>query len=240
MAGDRSAALMCILNVFLQTVDSSQIHGFIHSYLQPGWHYRVTEKMTINRYFHISTVRRTIFLWARKVSRDVRYFSSEQFINVNVFLYLLNHDQNRLGWNDEMRKLLLILVEIIERGTCIVWMWQTGNFNNQLRHKIIDSSWLIISTDPRFLAVVVPVSSLSYRTISNAKAAIVVTWVTPLVCVLPAWWAHNLHSYQTRKDLPISTKHNIHFNFSSYSYACPSIRFNSTYIMLLYSKKRYA
>ena len=188
----------------------------------------------------VSTVRRTIFLWARKVSRDVRYFSSEQFINVNVFLYLLNHDQNRLGWNDEMRKLLLILVEIIERGTCIVWMWQTGNFNNQLRHKIIDSSWLIISTDPRFLAVVVPVSSLSYRTISNAKAAIVVTWVTPLVCVLPAWWAHNLHSYQTRKDLPISTKHNIHFNFSSYSYAYPSIRFNSTYIKLLYSKKRYA
>ena len=75
-----------------------------------------------------------------------------------------------------------------------------------------------------------PVSSLSYRTISNAKAAIVVTWVTPLVCVLPAWWAHNLHSYQTRRDLPISTKHNIHFNFSSYSYAYPSIRFNHVII----------
>ena len=61
-------------------------------------------------------------------------------------MYLLNHNQNRLNWNDKMRKLLLIFVEIIERGTCIVWMWQTGNFNNQLRHKIIDSSWLIIST----------------------------------------------------------------------------------------------
>ena len=61
-------------------------------------------------------------------------------------MYLLNHNQNRLDWNDKMRKLLLIFVEIIERGTCIVWMWQTGNFNNQLRHKIIDSSWLIIST----------------------------------------------------------------------------------------------
>ena len=137
-------------------------------------------------------------------------------------MYLLNHNQNRLDWNDEMRKLLLIFVEIIERGTCIVWMWQTGNFNNQLRHKIIDSSWLIISTDPRFLAVVVPVSSLSYRTISNAKAAIVLTWVTPLVCVLPAWWAHNLHSYQTRKQQPTR------FNFSFYALILSLIRFSTS------------
>ena len=49
------------------------------------------------------------------------FFSSEQSINVcSCVMYLLNHNQNRLDWNDEMRKLLLIFVEIIERGTCIV------------------------------------------------------------------------------------------------------------------------
>ena len=127
----------------LQTVDSSQVHGY--SFVSPpGWHYRVTETMTINRYSYSQT--KNIFMGKESLKRR-SFFSSEQSINVcSCVMYLLNHNQNRLDWNDERRKLLLIFVEIIKRGTCIVWMWQTGNFNNQLRHKIIDSSWLIIST----------------------------------------------------------------------------------------------
>ena len=51
----------------------------------------------------------------------------------------------------------------------------------------------------RFLAVVVPVSSLAYRTITNAKLAICLTWLTPMVAVTPVWWAHNLLHLQSRE-----------------------------------------
>ena len=51
----------------------------------------------------------------------------------------------------------------------------------------------------RFLAVVVPVSSLGYRTITNAKLAIFLTWLTPMAAGTPVWWAHNLLSLQTRE-----------------------------------------
>ena len=56
----------------------------------------------------------------------------------------------------------------------------------------------------RFMAVVFPVTSLTYRTISNAKIAIAVTWVTPSLLVVPVWYAHNLHTVETR-ELPPST-----------------------------------
>ena len=52
----------------------------------------------------------------------------------------------------------------------------------------------------RFLAVVVPVSSLGYRTITNAKLAICLTWLTPMVMVTPVWWAHNLLHLQSRES----------------------------------------
>ena len=52
----------------------------------------------------------------------------------------------------------------------------------------------------RFLAVVVPVSSLGYRTITNAKLAICLTWLTPMVTVTPVWWAHNLLHLQSRES----------------------------------------
>ena len=51
----------------------------------------------------------------------------------------------------------------------------------------------------RFLAVVVPVSSLGYRTITNAKLAICLTWLTPMLSVTPVWWAHNLLHLQSRE-----------------------------------------
>ena len=51
----------------------------------------------------------------------------------------------------------------------------------------------------RFLAVVVPVSSLGYRTITNAKLAISLTWLTPMLAVTPVWWAHNLLDFQSRE-----------------------------------------
>ena len=51
----------------------------------------------------------------------------------------------------------------------------------------------------RFLAVVVPVSSLGYRTITNAKLAISLTWLTPMLSVTPVWWAHNLLHLQSRE-----------------------------------------
>ena len=52
----------------------------------------------------------------------------------------------------------------------------------------------------RFLAVVVPVSSLGYRKITNAKLAICLTWLTPMVTVTPVWWAHNLLHLQSRES----------------------------------------
>ena len=49
------------------------------------------------------------------------------------------------------------------------------------------------------MAVVLPVSSLGYRTITNAKIAIALTWVTPVVLVVPVWHAHNLLTIETRE-----------------------------------------
>ena len=51
----------------------------------------------------------------------------------------------------------------------------------------------------RFMAVVFPVSSLAYRTITNAKIAIALTWVTPLLLVVPVWYAHNLLTVENRE-----------------------------------------
>lgn len=98
---------------------------------------------------------------------------------------------------------------------------------------------LVLMAGDRFLAVVVPVSSLSYRTISNAKAAIVVTWVTPLVCVLPAWWAHNLHSYQTHTyccfDKENYSFEAFHISFFITSFAIPTFFITVMYIVMLIS-----
>ena len=60
---------------------------------------------------------------------------------------------------------------------------------------------LVLMAADRFMAVVFPVTSLSYRTIRNAKIAIAVTWVTPSLVVIPVWYAHNLHSVETRELL---------------------------------------
>ena len=54
------------------------------------------------------------------------------------------------------------------------------------------------------MAVVFPVTSLSYRTITNAKIAIAVTWVTPSILVIPVWYAHNLHAVEKRELLSLS------------------------------------
>ena len=43
----------------------------------------------------------------------------------------------------------------------------------------------------RFLAVVFPVSSLSYRTVPVARLAILVTWTLTLTAATPLWLAHH-------------------------------------------------
>ena len=64
---------------------------------------------------------------------------------------------------------------------------------------------LVLMAGDRFMAVVFPVTSLSYRTITNAKIAIAATWVTPSLLVIPVWYAHNLHAAEKREFPSLST-----------------------------------
>ena len=65
--------------------------------------------------------------------------------------------------------------------------------------------YLVNIPPDRFMAVVFPVTSLSYRTITNAKIAIALTWVTPSLLVIPVWYAHNLHTTEKRELLLLTT-----------------------------------
>ena len=53
----------------------------------------------------------------------------------------------------------------------------------------------------RFLAVVFPVSSLTLRTVSNAKTLILATWVTITGCSVPIWMTHNVLQIDNGKCL---------------------------------------
>ena len=55
----------------------------------------------------------------------------------------------------------------------------------------------------RFLAVVAPVSSLAYRTITNAKICITFTWIITVIIVSPVWLAHSLNHLETRKEFSV-------------------------------------
>ena len=124
----------------------------------------------------------------------------------------------------------------------------------------------------RFLAVVFPVSSLGYRTITNAKVeklnswslvvnricvkvAIFLTWMIPIVCAVPVWWAHGLATMQSRKffkdSLPYSLKTlldaycyfdrtnysftGFHVGFFLTSFALPTVLITIMYIVMLLS-----
>ena len=59
---------------------------------------------------------------------------------------------------------------------------------------------LILMSFDRFLAVVFPVSSLPYRTVTNAFAATTVTWLLIGCSSVPIWFAHSLKGI--RKQQP--------------------------------------
>ena len=51
---------------------------------------------------------------------------------------------------------------------------------------------LVLMAGDRFLAVVFPISSLTIRTIPNAKVLIFLTWIITVASNIPIWMTHNL------------------------------------------------
>jgi len=84
---------------------------------------------------------------------------------------------------------------------------------------------LVLMAGDRFLAVVFPVASLSYRTNANARMAIGITWLVTLLSVSPVWLAHNLiaanshtYCYYDRDNYSFEA---FHISFFVSSFALP-------------------
>jgi allatostatin receptor len=59
---------------------------------------------------------------------------------------------------------------------------------------------LVLMAGDRFLAVVFPISSMTIRTIPNARVAIIVTWLIILISNIPIWLTHNLLQVDKGQD----------------------------------------
>jgi len=92
---------------------------------------------------------------------------------------------------------------------------------------------LVLMAGDRFLAVVAPVSSLTYRTITNAKICILVTWVITIVTVTPVWQAHSLVHVQTHSYCCYD-KENYSFKAFHVSFFITSFAFPVFFIIIMY------
>ena len=111
----------------------------------------------------------------------------------------MKNTTNLLIFNLAVADLLFILVCVPFTASDYVLMyWPFGRFwCRTVQYIIYISAYvsiytLVLMAGDRFLAVVFPVSSLTIRTITNAKFLIFLTWFITVISNIPIWLTHNL------------------------------------------------
>ena len=110
----------------------------------------------------------------------------------------MKNTTNLLILNLAVADLLFILVCVPFTASDYVLMyWPFGLFWCRTVQYIIYVSAYV----SRFLVVVFPISSLTTRTITNAKVLISLTWVITIASNIPIWLTHNLQKVPTGEIL---------------------------------------
>ena len=120
----------------------------------------------------------------------------------------MKNTTNLLILNLAVADLLFILVCVPFTASDYVLMyWPFGLFwCRTVQYIIYVSAYvsiytLVLMAGDRFLAVVFPISSLTIRTITNAKVLISLTWVITIASNIPIWLTHNLQKVPTGEIL---------------------------------------